>query len=36
MIDAERGAYLATRHLLELGHARILYQALTPEKRAQS
>jgi len=30
MIDAERGAYLATRHLLELGHARILYHALTP------
>jgi LacI family transcriptional regulator len=31
MIDAERGAYLATRHLLELGHTRILYHALTPE-----
>jgi len=30
MIDAERGAYLATRHLLELGRARILYHALTP------
>jgi DNA-binding LacI/PurR family transcriptional regulator len=31
MIDAERGAYLATRHLLELGHARIVYHAITPQ-----
>ncbi len=31
LIDAERGAYLATRHLLELGHVRILYQALVPQ-----
>src|SRR5258708_17946858 len=31
MIAAERGAYLATRHLLELGHVRILYQALVPQ-----
>ncbi|MCC7371291.1 MAG: LacI family DNA-binding transcriptional regulator [Chloroflexi bacterium] len=28
MIDAERGSYLATRHLLELGHRRILYHVL--------
>jgi LacI family transcriptional regulator len=31
MVDAERGAYIATRHLLELGHARILYHAIGPE-----
>src|SRR6185369_3175001 len=31
MVDAERGTYLATRHLLELGHARILYHAITPQ-----
>jgi len=31
MIDAERGCYLATRHLLEQGHARILYHAIEPE-----
>src|SRR5947209_1382169 len=31
MVDAERGAYLATRHLLELGHARILYHAIAPQ-----
>lgn len=30
MVDAERGCYLATRHLLELGHARILYHGLEP------
>jgi LacI family transcriptional regulator len=28
LIDAEQGSYLATRHLLELGHARILYHTL--------
>jgi DNA-binding LacI/PurR family transcriptional regulator len=28
MIDAERGSYLATRHLVELGHERILYHVL--------
>ena len=26
MVDYQRGGYLATRHLLELGHRRILYQ----------
>lgn len=26
VVDYRRGAYLATRHLLELGHRRILYQ----------
>jgi LacI family transcriptional regulator, galactose operon repressor len=31
MIDAERGTYLATRHLLELGHTRVLYHAITPQ-----
>lgn len=31
MIDAERGAYLATRHLIELGHTHILYHALAPQ-----
>jgi LacI family transcriptional regulator len=31
MVDAERGCYLATRHLLEQGHARILYHGLEPE-----
>lgn len=28
LIDAEHGTYLATRHLLELGHERILYHNL--------
>ena len=28
LIDAEQGSYLATRHLLELGHERILYHTL--------
>jgi DNA-binding LacI/PurR family transcriptional regulator len=28
LIDAEQGSYLATRHLLELGHQRILYHTL--------
>jgi DNA-binding LacI/PurR family transcriptional regulator len=27
-VDQERGTYLATRHLLDLGHTRILYHAL--------
>jgi LacI family transcriptional regulator len=36
MIDAERGAYLATRHLLELGHARIVYHAMTPPQNVPS
>jgi LacI family transcriptional regulator len=31
IVDAERGSYLAARHLLELGHARILYQVLAAE-----
>lgn len=31
MVDAERGCYLATRHLLEQGHARILYHGIEPE-----
>jgi LacI family transcriptional regulator len=28
LIDAEQGSYLATRHLIELGHERILYHTL--------
>jgi LacI family transcriptional regulator len=28
LVDAEHGSYLATRHLLELGHERILYHTL--------
>jgi DNA-binding LacI/PurR family transcriptional regulator len=31
MVDAERGCYLGTRHLLEQGHARILYHGIEPE-----
>ncbi len=31
MVDAERGCYLATRHLLEQGHSRVLYHGLAPE-----
>src|SRR5258708_20012978 len=31
MIEAERGGCLATRDLVEVGHVRILYQALGPE-----
>jgi LacI family transcriptional regulator, galactose operon repressor len=30
MVDAERGCYLATRHLLEQGHARIVYHGMEP------
>jgi DNA-binding LacI/PurR family transcriptional regulator len=30
MVDAERGCYLATRHLLEQGHARIIYHGMEP------
>jgi LacI family transcriptional regulator len=30
MVDAERGCYLATRHLLEQGHARIVYHGIEP------
>jgi LacI family transcriptional regulator len=29
LVDAEHGTYLATRHLLDLGHERILYQTLS-------
>src|SRR6476619_1531077 len=28
LVDAEHGSYLATRHLLDLGHERILYHTL--------
>lgn len=31
MVDYERGAYLAARHLLELGHRHILYQLGKPD-----
>jgi LacI family transcriptional regulator len=31
MIDAERGCYLGTRHLVEQGHSRILYHSIEPE-----
>jgi DNA-binding LacI/PurR family transcriptional regulator len=31
IVDAERGSYLAARHLLDLGHTRIVYQVLAPE-----
>jgi DNA-binding LacI/PurR family transcriptional regulator len=32
LVDAEQGSYLATRHLIELGHERILYH--TPAGRS--
>jgi len=28
IVDAERGSYLATRHLVQAGHTRIIYQVL--------
>jgi LacI family transcriptional regulator, galactose operon repressor len=30
LVDAERGCYLGTRHLLEQGHTRIVYHGLEP------
>ena len=36
LIDAEHGTYLATRHLLEFGHTRILYQTLAAPQSVPS
>lgn len=36
LIDAERGSYLATRHLIDLGHTRILYHVLAAPQNVPS
>jgi LacI family transcriptional regulator len=36
LVDAEHGSYLATRHLLELGHERILYHTLAAPQSVPS